>query len=662
MPKVRNIGEELKKNEKKASALTRSLTDSLQRDPDEFARALSTAPMMNAPVELVFGDETLLEPERRLREINPHRLVRSAPGTAAALTSPSVASMAHDDVENLALTERVWGELTQRYQRGRDIVELGNLGRDVVFGTDDLQTELRIKSLQDRNMIDFGIPDEGVGGFVAGIPGATAEMLPMAWDSMKHRAVGGAVGGLGGLWLGPGALATAGTGQAIGGFISAADTEMGNAFLELRDVEGADVNTAKGLAVLIGGVNGLLEGTGMGLLLKRAPGLGPLIQGMGRNKMKRMLSDSIMRGMLSQFGERLVRGATTEMWTEMLQEGTVIAGILFEMSQNGKGLEEFEVAHEKEDGTTVVLTGLPAVWKRMIDAGIQGAQGGIGMSTMSDIAGGATSKAAKRVKEAKPVRAVADSKPVRKIKGLTQKSKLRKRNPEAYREAVEKMMEANPGMPQEATIRYSGFVRVFKQPDGEDEFGGPIEESLEAQRARYDREFADDSEIETLAEAQAVAEAADDEAAAGQEVIDRAVKAYPELADTIDDAVVSGRDLKIPYDQYATYIEGTEFAEKLAEHTTFFDEIPTPFEMSEESETEIDLGALADQVADESSKIGVERLVKRELHDKFSQIVPPGVAPAYVAVFLSQLKTRARRRSMTLKQLVLEEEIGRAHV
>ena len=508
--------------EAQVGELSRSLTESLGTNPDEFAADKLAARDLGLPVDLVKGRREDFEFDRRMKQIDPNTLVDTAPATARVLSDPETASAAHDDVENMWLYERWWAEVGQRFQRGRDIVELGNLGRKAALGMASDHDEMMIRILQSREMKDYGIEGEGVAGWLIGVPGATAEMLPMAFDSIKHRAVGAVVGGAAGLvTTGPGGIFTAAGGQAVGGFVSAFDTEYGNAYLELRDVEGTDPALANGLALAVGTVNGLLEGTGMGAIFKNAPLIGSVIKTGSRSGIKKLLTEPILKHTFGRAGEIVGRASATEFATEMAQELTLIGATLYELGKQGKGLEDFTVSAEDEHGNIVTLYGVAAVWKRALDAGIAGSQGGAGLSTAGQAGRG--------------IAAIAEpaTAPIyKKLSDIVDRSEYRKRDKEGFRKFVREQIDNEESvLPENVTIRGDGIRRYFSQPEGDDQGDGEG--------------------------------SADQDAAAKRKALEDALRAFPELQAELDQSAVTGADVTIPYDVYEAYLAGEEFAEEM---------------------------------------------------------------------------------------------------
>lgn len=597
--------------------LNRSLSIGLSRNPEEFVRDQKAANELGMPIEAVEGARHELEYDRRMHELDTQSMVHSAPATARSLSDPDIASIAHDDVENMWLYERFWAELGQRYKRGQDIVELGNLGRRAALGLASDEEELRIRILQSREMNDYGIADDGVVGFFAGVPGATAEMLPMAFDSIKHRVVvGGAAAGTGALVTGgAGTVAaplTFAGGQAVGGFVSAFDTEFGNAYLELREVEGVDPQLAVALAMGTGTINGLLEGTGMGMLFKNVPGVGSIVRSGSREGMKRLLAEPLMKGTFTRAGEIIARGGATEFATEMAQELTLIGATLIELQTTGKGLNDFTVTTRDEHGRIVTLKGLPAVWKRAFDAGIQGAQGGTGIATAGQVGSGARAIAGQA---ADPI--------FQRVRDIVGESKLRERDPEAYRRFVRHQIDAEDSvLPENVSIRAEGIRRFLGQPDDSGDGDG--------------------------------------DQAANREALEAAIRAWPELQHEIDQAFVAGTDVTIPFDVYEAYMAGEEFANALLPDTAYFDE-ETANEMAER-EAELDgmpLADVAEEIAVSRTDREAERVLRTVLEQEFERVASGGVVTPQVDLFVSVMRSQASRRGLSLREWLTQEGVLR---
>ena len=93
--------------DRRAAGLEASLRRGMTRNPDEYARALALAAKTGKAPALVGEFLPEEEQEDRLQSLDVTRLIQSHPRAAAWLSDENNASIAHDDVENLARIESI---------------------------------------------------------------------------------------------------------------------------------------------------------------------------------------------------------------------------------------------------------------------------------------------------------------------------------------------------------------------------------------------------------------------------------------------------------------------------------------------------------------------------------------------------------------------------
>ena len=118
--------------DRRAAGLEASLRRGMTRNPDEYAKALTLAAKTGKAPALVGEFLPEVEQEDRLHSLDVTGLIQSHPRAAAWLSDENNASIAHDDVENLARIESIPQMSILRrtaWDRVRD------LGRHLVDGT-----------------------------------------------------------------------------------------------------------------------------------------------------------------------------------------------------------------------------------------------------------------------------------------------------------------------------------------------------------------------------------------------------------------------------------------------------------------------------------------------------------------------------------------------
>ncbi len=365
-----NEGLDLLEREGQAQkGLARSLSIAAEKNPDEEARRREISRRTGLPADWVpeFKDDA----SRRELLGSPavRDLPRTAPGTAAFLSDPDNAAIAHDDIRTLSQVETavlglgkdpgtdrtarigalkpledegpgVMERLGTAYRSGQKQQVLGRLGWLLKEG--DTTPGLR----EEASALDKEVAaaerqmEERAGTFVADYLQPAAQVLGQMVESGKFAVAKGSATGIlmgsAGAMAGPAAPVTAPV-AAAGGFAAGMtwgffeDTmrvEGGSAYLELSKLRGTNGETlpeeeVRQAAAVVGIVNGALELGGMKVLA--AP-------------WKRLVQRGIQKAMLQEAQEALVRptvaraagtaakayaaGVAAETGQEILQETT----------------------------------------------------------------------------------------------------------------------------------------------------------------------------------------------------------------------------------------------------------------------------------------------------------------------------------------------------
>ncbi len=88
-----------------------------QFNPDTAAKAAGLSKSTGLPADIV--ERNLDEVERETKNATSLKTLENRPGTAAFLSDPENAKVAHDDIDNLASVEEMMGQITaaQRVRR-----------------------------------------------------------------------------------------------------------------------------------------------------------------------------------------------------------------------------------------------------------------------------------------------------------------------------------------------------------------------------------------------------------------------------------------------------------------------------------------------------------------------------------------------------------------
>lgn len=606
-------------------ALGLSVVPALDANPDEVAAARALARRSGMPLPLAQQDPKEAERAARIRELNLPGMEERSPGVARALMNPDLAQVAHDDVEKMWAIERYVRDIGQRFERGQAVNELGQLGFEALVGGDDPSREYRIRQLnaQQQGETDYQVDPGGAAGFVLGIPGATAEALPMLASGVKESvkfgvagAAGGAAIGAGmGLTGGPAAPATVpagaaagaltgyGYGATVGLFVSSAKMEAGHSYLELRDMTDdqgrpIDRRLAGGLSLAVGVAAGSLETWGLGKLLSKVPGADKLTGAGMREAARRAVANPAFRRLASQFAGTMTESAITEGATEGAQELIAIGGELAAGLATGKGLEDFTFEAPGPDGQSIVLKGTDAILARVLASTVQGAQMGAGVA--------GAGQTARIITDSERARAAVAKLPgIERLTRSAQESKLRERDPEAFKAIVKQVAE-------EAKVD-----SVYVAP--------------EAMRTYF----------ESISPEEAQALAAD----------------IPAIGQQQEEVARTGADVRLSLEDWLAH---PEMAEALRDHVRF-----DPLEMTHkealgwQEDLERQVGDLQDVVEGAKTEKDALALVGEHMRAELLKVYPETVVGPMTEFIVDRYRTRAQRLGVPVAELVQQEGLPR---
>jgi hypothetical protein len=322
-------------------------------NPDEAAKIIKTAKTLDQPEVFVQNNMPVAVAAASAPNLSVwQRLEKNAPATTRWLMHPSNMAVAHDDIDNMELHEKIiYGaaDAAIKYSKiaAKDIAEgwtsgglqrkSGLSGRSSFVNAliNDTYVEPAEKALLEKQQ---EVVTEKNSGKMRPLYWATQQipnMIGIAKNAFKRGVQGGAIGATTAAAVsGPAGLATvpaaAALGFTLGARVGAAEDmfylegeSAFDEFIKLKDANGAPIspNLAARGAALVGAVNAGLEYTSLEALLKTIPGLGKIT--------KKGLTEVIKRYLVS---------VGTEVVTETAQEG-VTAGV-GEMVKSAAGTPE----------------------------------------------------------------------------------------------------------------------------------------------------------------------------------------------------------------------------------------------------------------------------------------------------------------------------------
>lgn len=106
MSDYENYLQGLAQQQQKTNLLASTLGDAIETSPDDFARMKELSKAASMELSLVPQFRQTAEKAAYLQQVNIGKLWEDSPTTARTLSDPSIAGMAHDDVENMGLVEK----------------------------------------------------------------------------------------------------------------------------------------------------------------------------------------------------------------------------------------------------------------------------------------------------------------------------------------------------------------------------------------------------------------------------------------------------------------------------------------------------------------------------------------------------------------------------
>ncbi len=458
-------------------------------DPDAYAEDVKRASATGIPFHLVYNDNEMRQAAdwQRSLERNLDGLSKLPPALVNWLRIPGRMELARDDIGTLAqlgellrveeYRKNTWN-ITQGYRGGTASMEMGDIGTKAIFGQ---ATEADLKRMEElRESLALNDRTKGTTGdkLVSGL-GYTVGLRQEQFRTMADKALlYGAYGaGLAGLFgqAGPqvalpeelitvpaGFMFGARYGAWLGALTMGFAMEAGNAYWEFKEIRDEEGNPLPEELIRVGAIlygigSSGLEALQAGKLAKVVPGMGRLLT---REGISTLLKTPTFRDAVMKFFKEYSGDLTFEVLTEGAQKGwQLVVGEFLKNEQNVRELGDAlgvnsddmygwmqqaggivpdpeKLGFTGERGTfepTTFAAAMDDVWKEVSEATYSFALGlvpGAGINFVSN---------SLAVSRAKDMQARFNT-----IAGLTQESRLAKRFPPAWREAIQTMVKDGP--------------------------------------------------------------------------------------------------------------------------------------------------------------------------------------------------------------------------
>jgi hypothetical protein len=334
-------------SETQPDPLSTSVQLGTKQDAGRSTKVLQLYGKTGLPRDFIDRNLDFVNQEVAKQGFDPEQLKKDSPAFAGWLAEhPDHVAAALPDASKLSYVERQFRFLGLKGESGPLQVELSDLGERAFYGTITPQERARQAQIESRlQEIDSLGKQTDITGFVEQIPGEALAQLPTlartlsgavkegAKGLVEGATLGAIVGSAGaGVGAGPGAVAGGTIGSSFGaltGMVAeAGKMEMHSAYLDyekLRDEQGnpLDRNTIRGLAVMTGSINGLIEGlTGT----ERFGTKLPFLKSFTRDGIKELLKTPTTRAALLSYAKTIGAQTAIEGATEYVQEVVTTAG------------------------------------------------------------------------------------------------------------------------------------------------------------------------------------------------------------------------------------------------------------------------------------------------------------------------------------------------
>ena len=415
-----------------SDSLRRSLSLVAEENPDQRARIDKLSKKTGLPESIVSRNMDGIERKSEVRELDLYEVEKDSPFLAQYLRDRRNAAQAKDDVKNLSFIEKI----QRGFDRGLLTDDMGEMGyQQWLQYNPERQAEIEAVSERIRRL-SVGEHEEGFTVDFLDPAAEIAGMMLRGVSAATHEAIAGAATGAGiafamgqagpqvvlpeeALTVPAGALSGMGYGMTIGMAEHAFRIETGHAYVEMLDVVGEDgaridPELAKYGATAVGVINAALEVVGIAAVT--AP-VREVIKRHTVQNVRRALTNPTTARAVVDFAKRYGTGWAGEVGTEVAQEIVNMEAVEL-VKQLSEG--DFEEMSEDE-------------WNDRI--GEIFSKVGRGMAILA-LPGPSVTLAhdMSAVRKGRSdVRRMAD------MSQAVQNSKLRERNPEKFRELMQKL-------------------------------------------------------------------------------------------------------------------------------------------------------------------------------------------------------------------------------
>ncbi len=313
---------------------------------DKHADAMRIASASGLPVEVVERDYERMKATYPPKPVNYKEVVDRTPKLAGWLTDPNNAKLLKEGEDELAKMGALeWfftapGRAVAQQMNRANYAELRAkqmLGGTLTQAEQDAMNSYKFHAERDG---DLGVEGSFFAHAWTGLYKLATQWAPGAGYGAGGAVVGGIVGGVAGSGIpGVGTVAGIGIGARRGATMGIAhgtvkssavleSVETFDELLSLHDESGQpiDPDVARIAAITVGGINGMIELTGVTAFMKRFPGLDKLTKGGGKQAMKVALMNPTVRAGLARLAKNYVGGVSAEVAQEVAQQGMSIVG------------------------------------------------------------------------------------------------------------------------------------------------------------------------------------------------------------------------------------------------------------------------------------------------------------------------------------------------
>lgn len=310
------------------SQLRNSVNEGAKLNSERSARIVDMQGKTGLHADFLSKNLEDIEAQQRENNFNPEDFRKTSPKYAEWLDkNPNNVAATYDDIKDMNILERMYRYTADEVERNSLTVELSDIGTAAFNGTVTKEQRARQKEIEH---IHANTKDYGIDNFFLQAPSKLIGQAPIIGEILVEGAKLGVEVGAKAIKAthGPGALLFAAPlSFKIGMGLAAAKLEGSLAYLEYEAIVDKDGNrlpmeTAKGAATIVGGINGALESLSLNVVAKNIPGLRALTTG----GMKSLMKQESARSLLTSIGKAIAESTATEGSTEFLQEMMTISG------------------------------------------------------------------------------------------------------------------------------------------------------------------------------------------------------------------------------------------------------------------------------------------------------------------------------------------------